>query len=236
MKYLKLFGVGLVAMFTLALTASSSFAQLPDVSIALGGTYPLHLSVTLLNVRTELQTTAAQALKGSGLLLLLLTEQLTSLGSFEVLFTSVLNPGGASSCISENGTTKDASGLVLTLGTFHIVLVPPHGSLGILFLVQPLKIICGGITVHVRGSVLSLITNATGTEGTEYTGLTGELKAKSGEAGVPEVTEYINEGGTIVKANLESDFGSEFVSSAEVVETTVTATALEGKMFVIKPR
>jgi hypothetical protein len=236
MRCLKLFGVGLVALLTLALTASSSFAQLPDVSIALGGTYPLHLEVTLLNVRTELTTTGTSAINGSGLLLLFLTEQLTSLGSFELLYTSILNPSGAASCISENGTTKDGSGLILTLGTFHIVLVPPHGSLGLLFLLQPLKVICGGITIHLRGSILSLITNATGTEGTEYTGLTVELKAKSGEAGVPEVSEYLNEGGTIVKANLETDFGSEFISSAEVVATSVTATALEGKMFVIKPR
>jgi hypothetical protein len=232
MRCLKLFGVGLVALFTLALTASS-FAQLPDVSIALGGTYPLHLEVTLLNVRTEFQTTGTTAIKGSGLLLLLLTEQLTSLGSFELLFNSILNPTGAASCISENGTTKDGSGLILTLGTFHIVLVPPHGSLGLLFLLQPLKVICGGITIHLRGSILSLITNATGTEGTEYTGLTVVLK---GTAGKPEVTEYINEGGTIVNAHLETDFGAEFTESAEVVESPVTATALEGKMFVIKPR
>jgi len=235
MKCLKLFGVGLVALFTLALTASSSFAQLPDVSIALGGTYPLHLEVTILNVVTELSTTGGSHLKGSGVLLLLLTEELTSLGSFEVLFTSVLNPQAEkqpTSCISENGTTKDSSGLVLTLGTFHIVLLP-HASLGLLFLVQPLKIICGPVTIHVRGLALSWINNATGTEGTEYTALTGILQGKEGK---PEVTEYLNEGGTIVKAVLESDFGTEFQASDEDVETAVTATALEGKMFVIKPR
>jgi hypothetical protein len=234
MKCLKLFGVGLLTLFAVALTASSSFAQLPDISVALGGTYPLHLEVTLLNVRTEVQTEGASALKGSGLLLLELTEQLTSLGSFEVLFTSVLNPGAEkpTSCISENGTTKDASGLVLTLGTFHVVLVPPHGSLGILFLVQPLKVICGGLTVHVRGSVLSP-NNATGTEGTEYSAVTGVFK---GTAGKPEVTEYLNDGGTIVNAHLELDFGSEFTGAAGVVESAVTATALEGKMFVVKPR
>jgi hypothetical protein len=232
MKCLKLFGVGLLTLFAVALTASSSFAQLPDISVALGGTYPLHLEVTLLNVRTEVQTEGASALKGSGLLLLELTEQLTSLGSFEVLFTSVLNPSSGASCISENGTTKDASGLVLTLGTFHVVVVPPHGSLGILFLVQPLKVICGGVTVHVRGSMLSS-SNATGTEGTEYSAVTGVFK---GTEGKPEVTEYLNDGGTIVNARLELDFGSEFTGAAGVVASAVTATALEGKMFVVKPR
>src|ERR1700683_1677879 len=89
MRCLKLFGVGLVALFTLALT-SSSFAQLPDISVALGGTYPLHLEVTALNGRTELQTEGFESLVGTGLLLLLLAAQLTSLGSFELLFTSVL--------------------------------------------------------------------------------------------------------------------------------------------------
>ena len=233
MRCLKLFGVGLVALFTLALT-SSSFAQLPDISVALGGTYPLHLEVTALNGRTELQTEGFESLVGTGLLLLLLAAQLTSLGSFELLFTSVLRPGPAQpvSCFSENGTTKDGTGLVLTLGTFHIVLVPPHGSLGLLFLLQPLKIICGAVTIRIRGSALSLITNATGTEGSEYSALTGALK---GFNGVPEVDEYLNEGGTIIDAHLEADFGIEFMGAAESLAGEVMATALEGKMFVIKP-
>jgi hypothetical protein len=232
MKHLKLLGVALVALFTLGLTAAtSSFAQLPDVSIALGGSYPLHLEVTLLNVATQLATTGTEALKGTGLLLLFLTEQLTSLGSFEVLFTSVLNPSSGEKCFSENGTTKDTAGEVLTLGTFHVVL-RPGGSLGELFLVQPLKVVCGTVTVHVRGSVLSSI-NGAGTEGSELTALKGLLH---GEKGKPELTEYLNNGGTIVGAKLESDFGTGFLTSDESVEGEVTATALEGKMFVITTR
>src|ERR1700691_4748004 len=113
MKHLKLLGVALVALFTLGLTAAtSSFAiNLPDVSIALGGSYPLHLEVTNLNVATQLATTSAEGLKGTGLLLLFLTEALTSLGSFETLFTSVLDPTSGEKCFSENGSTKDSSGL-----------------------------------------------------------------------------------------------------------------------------
>jgi streptogrisin C len=207
-------------------------AALPDISIALGGSYPLHLEVTVLNVTTQLATTGAEDLKGTGLLLLLLTEALTSLGSFETLFTSVLDPSTSEKCFSENGTTKDSSGLVLTLGTFHIVL-RPNGSLELLYLVQALKIVCGAVTVRIRGSVLSSISNATGTEGTEYTSLKGKL---SGSGGKPELTEYLNDGGTVVGAKLEADFGAGYVTSDESVAEEVTATALEGKMFVIKPR
>jgi hypothetical protein len=232
MKHLKLLGVALVALFTLGLAAAtSSFAvTLPDISIALGGSYPLHLEVTLLNVATELATTGAPALRGTGLLLLFLTEQLTSLGSFEVLFTTVLNPAESVLCSSENGTTKDAAGEVLTLGTFHIVL-RPGGALGILYLVQPLKVVCGTVTVHVRGSALSSLGGA-GTEGSELTSLKGTLLGSNGK---PELTEYLNDGGTIVGAKLESDFGTGFLVSDESVGE-VTATALEGKMFVITTR
>jgi hypothetical protein len=233
MKYLKLSGVAL-ALLTLGLTTTSSFAQtLPDISIALGGSYPLHLAVTLLSVNTELTTIGGSGeLHGVGLLLLFLTEQLTSLGSFDALFTSVLNPAENQRCFSEVGTTADGTGLMLTLGTFHIVL-KLNGSLAILYLVQPLKVVCGTVMIHIRGSILSPI-NTQGTEGTEYSSLMSRIA--SGSPGVPEWTEYLDDGGTIVSAKLESDFGTGYVTSAENVGEDVEATVSEGKMFVIKPR
>jgi hypothetical protein len=232
MKYLKLFGVALIALLTVGLTATSSFAiTLPDLSIALGGSYPLHLEVTMLNVAVEFSTTGAESFKGTGLLLLFLTEQLTSLGSYELLYTSVLNPSDDEECFSESGTTKDPAGEVLTLGTFHIVL-RPGGLLGILYLLQPLKLVCGTVTIHLRGSVLSSL-NGAGTEGSELTSLRGLIH---GTTGRPELTEYLNDGGTIVGAKLELDFGTGFVQSTQTIATEVTATALEGKMFIITTR
>jgi hypothetical protein len=232
MKYLKPFGVALIALLTVGLTATSSFAiTLPDLSIALGGSYPLHLEVTMLNVAVEFSTTGAESFKGTGLLLLFLTEQLTSLGSYELLYTSVLNPSDDEECFSETGTTKDPAGEVLTLGTFHIVL-RPGGSLGILYLMQPLKIVCGAVTVHLRGSMLSSL-NGAGTEGSELTSIKGLL---SGKTGKPELTEYLNDGGTIVGAKLEADFGTGFLATDVSVAAEITATALEGKMFVITTR
>jgi hypothetical protein len=131
-----------------------------------------------------------------GAVIFTVTEQLPSLDLLELLYTSVLNPTGPCRA-SVTGTTKDGSGLALTLGTFHIVLVPPHGSLGILFLLQP-----------PEAHVLAFIIN-------EYTALTSLLK---GSAGVPEVTEYLNQGGTIVGARLALAFGSDLREAAESVE------------------
>ena len=61
------------AVAFVGLTATTSFA-LPDISIALGGAYPLHLQVTLLTVPTKLTNTIEENFKGEGLLLLLLVK------------------------------------------------------------------------------------------------------------------------------------------------------------------
>ena len=232
MRHLNIFCLMLVAMVALGLaaTASSFAVTLPDISIALGGSYPLHLEVTLLNIRTVLDNTADESFTGTGLLLLLSIDQLTSLGSFEMTFQTFLD--GQGECSSEVNDTLDPAGEILTLGTFHIVLRPDN-SLGILYLFQPVRINCAGASFKLRGSVLSSISNATGTEGTEYSSLTGRVL---GSQGKPELTEYLNDGGTIVGAKLEVDFGTGFITADLSIEGEVTATALEGKMFVVKPR
>src|ERR1700683_4647654 len=229
MKYPKLFSVALMAPLTvLAFTATSSFAAtLPELAIALGGSYPLHLGVTLLSVPVIFLTTRMEALQGTGVLLSYLAEQSTSLGSYELLFTKVSDDSNSEKCFSENGTTKDSAGEVLKLGTFHIVL-RPGGPLWILYLLRPLKVVCGTVTVHIQGSMLSSL-NGAGTEGSELASLSGAL---GGSGGKPELTEYLNDGGTIVSARLELDFGTEFLQSDVSVQAEVTAMASEGKMFV----
>ena len=222
------------AVIALGTTATPTFA-LPDVSIALGGAYPLHLQVTLLTVKTKLTNVIEENVKGEGLLVLLLGKELTALGTVEELFTKVVL--GTTSCQSEVGSTKDPLGEILTRGTFHIVWTSLSPlTLGVLALLEPLKIKCGPKEVNGKGSLLSSINTTTNcsTEATECTSLGGVLKGNG--AGVANLTTYYNDAGTAEKAKLEFNFGSGFKGAALEIEGEVTVTALEGKMFTLTGR
>jgi hypothetical protein len=233
MKHLKLLGVALAALFALGISATTAFA-LPDVSLTLtGSSFPLHLDVTLLSVATKLTSASGAGFEGVGFLLLLLALSLTSLGTFEALFTKVKETGGAG---SECKSPGDPLGEVLTKGTYHIVytaLTPL--TLGLLFLVQPVTLTCGASEFDVRGLVLSSINpGSIGTEGTELISVLGASKGNG--KGKPNVTTYYNDGGTAVKAKLETEFGAGFVETDEEVEAEITLLALKTNMFVITSR
>jgi hypothetical protein len=229
MKHVKLFGVALVALLALGVTTATSAFALPDVSLTLAGSsFPLHLNVTLLTVPTALTSSSGANLTGEGILLLLLTNSLSSLGTFESTFLKVAEK------TTKCNTSGAAEGVVETKGTYHIVYTSLSPlTLGELFLVQPLTIKCGASEIDVRGSVLSSITGA-GTEGTELTSVSGVLSGNG--KGKPSLVTYYNQGGTAVKAKLESEFGAGFVETAEEVKETVTVSALKTNMFVITGR
>jgi len=238
MKHLKLFGLALVALFMMGIgTATSAFA-LPVVTVALGGTYPLHLEVTLLTVKTKLTNVVKENLKGEGLLLLYLLTETGHLGTFEALFTKVENKAGTK-CFSEENAKKDPSGEVLTKGTWHLVYTSLSGStqglqLGVLYLVSPVEVVCGAEVIKVKGDTLSSVQTLAGTETEEYTKLGGVLLGN--DEGKPNITVFYNEAGASTKAKLEANFGSGFKESDEEVEEVVTVTALEGKMFTVTSR
>jgi hypothetical protein len=219
-----------------AVMAASSFA-LPDIAVALGGTYPLHPEVTLLTLSTQLSNVIKENIRGDGLLVLSLLTALGHLGTFEADLLKT-NKGGTL-CFSEEGGKKDPSEEILVKGSWHLVYTSLAGStqglqLGGLLLVAPVTIKCGAEEVGVKGDMLSAIESLSGTEATEYTSLTGILKG-NGE-GSPNVKSFYNEGGTSVKVKLEANFGTGFKESAEEVEGPVTATGVGGKMFVVTSR
>jgi hypothetical protein len=236
MKHLKLLGVALVALFAygVMVTSASATTTLPDVSIASGTSYPLHLDVTYLT-NSNLENSGTEGLvskeaKGGSVLLLLLLNELSGLGTFSVLFTKVhiLTEGvEGSECNSEG----DKAGEILGGGTFHIVFLPPASSKkrGNLFLERELKVECGKVKIKIKGSALSSLEQPSGTEQT-----TLALGALHGSKGVPELTKYFtdtSEG----EAKLESNFGSGFLASDENVEKAADLHALEGKSFTITP-
>jgi hypothetical protein len=232
MKYFRVF-VGLAALFAFSIMATSAFA-LPDVSITLGGAYPIHLDRTLLSTKTALETTSGSKLAGEGLLVLFLFLELTSLGKFEALFLNVKEEGGgAAKCNS----TSDKTGEVLTKGTFHVVLLT-NGSvkqLGDLLEPEEVKIECGEVKIKVKGTLLSPQLQ----EGTEATEFNTVLFALEGNGkGKQKQTKYLNDSGTESAALLLSNFGSGFLESNEVLvaPTEITLLTLENKMFVITGR
>jgi hypothetical protein len=181
----------------------------------------LQLDGALPSVKTALSSSEGSQLTGVGLLLLLQTASLTSLGTFEALFLDVSK--SSESCHS----VGDETGSVLMHGTFHIVYtaLSPLG-IGILYLLSPLTMKCGGVELKVKGSMLSSIV-ATG-EG-ELTSMLGVLKGNG--KGKPSLTTYYNSEGTAVKAKLEANFGIGFVETSEEAEESIPVCAADTKMF-----
>jgi hypothetical protein len=233
MKHLKLLGWVLAATCVFGVAAASSASALPDISIALGGAYPIRGVVTLLTVATKLSN-PVENLKGVGLLLLLIADQLSALGPFDVLFDGVENAKG-SKCSSENAAGgKDAAGEVLLPGTWHAVytsLSPLRG--GLLFSPEEVKVVCGAVKIKVKGSSLAP-TNLGSSETEEITGLGGSMTGNG--AGSPTLKTYYNSAGEGQVAQLLSNFGTTFKETALEVGEEVVATAEGGKMITITGR
>ncbi len=230
MHRLKLVGVLLGALCALGVMAASASAfTLPDISIALGGTYPIHSEGSLPEAKTELGTAGGSVLTGKGVSLLTLTNELSALGPFSSTFLNVVK--GTQKCNSEG----DAEGVVLVSGGFHIVLGPggTKKSLFILFLVATFIVHCAAAEVEVSGDVLGTYNLAGETETEEYTTVLGELE---GTKGKQKITEYFNDGGTIVKAKLLSEAGAGETESDQNVEGDLISTTLEGKMYTVTGR
>jgi hypothetical protein len=239
MRYLKVLSVGLLAtigVLAFAITATSSAAavKLPDIHVLSGENYPLHLTFSdNKGTPTRLSNAKGGRLEGTGLLLLLLTVELSSLGSFEVLFLKVVEPKSGDTCITEG----DHSGEVLLKGSFHIVPTTTTGAPAILYLFAPFQMTCGPLLAEFEGSSLSPIVFKAGS--TESESLTSLCVVSEGNGkGIATVTEYINDNGTKVKATLKSELlgGGGLGQSALEVTGQICPEALGGKMFQVLQR
>jgi hypothetical protein len=237
MKHFKLFGLALVALFVLGVTATSAFA-LPDISLTLSGsTFPLVLKANQTKAATQLSNVVGEKVNGEGVLIVLSLTALGHLGTFEALFTKAKK--GTSACHSEESGVSDPAEEILTKGSWHLVYTSlpstPALALGILFLVAPVTFKCGTETVNVKGDTLSSVTaSSAGTETTELTSLGGVLEGNG--VGVQNLKTFYNESGTATTAKLEANFGSGFKGAAEEVKEEVKPTAEGSNMFVITSR
>jgi hypothetical protein len=226
MRHFKILGAAFAALFVLGAAATSAFAVLPDLSAL---AYPLHLNFADNgSTVSKLETTAGSKLEGKGVLLLLLATELSSLGTYEVLFLSVKM--GTISC----STAGDAAGeILLPANEYHLVFpsLSPL-TLGIAFLVKELEIVCGAVKIKVKGCALANVTDPKA-ETEEVTLATGEL---TGSKGKNTLTKFDNAEGTgTVECKLESNFGTGFLQSDEVIGEQVHLLALNSGMFKISP-
>ncbi len=212
-----------------AIAATASAFTLPDISIALGGTYPIHVEGSLPGARTELDGAGGTLIIGSGVSLLALTTELSGLGTFSATFLNYEK--GTTKCNSEG----DAGGVVLVSGGFHIVLGPggTKKSLFILFLVATFVVHCGALEIEISGNVMGTFNLPGESEAEEISVPGGTLE---GTKGKQRFREYTNDGGTIVKAQLESEAGAGESEVDQTIEGELRATTLEGKMFTLTGR
>jgi hypothetical protein len=203
---------------------------LPDIAVTLsGGAYPIHLQGTVSSAATTLGTASGAVLTGTGATLLMLTTELSSLGTFTADFTKVKNSSSA-----ECHSSGDVAGVVLFGGEFHLVQVALSPlTQGALLLVSEFEIECtGGVDVLVRGNVLGSITGL-GIESTELAELDSALEGSNGKQ---SISEYYNDGGTKIKAKLESEAGAGFVASDENVSEEIQLDVLGSQMLVVHNR
>ena len=151
MRILKLAGAALVAMFAMAIVATSAFG-LPIVTKT-SGSGELKLNFESSSITSELETTAGGLLKGIGLKTLLLTSGTGSpLGTFRADFENVKD--GTKKCNS----VGDKTATVLTEGSFHLVYTNLSPLLeGILYLPNEVVIECEGTTSKVKGDILGSV-------------------------------------------------------------------------------
>jgi hypothetical protein len=222
MKSLKLFGVALMALFAFEVTTASSAFALPEINVTLTSTFPIHLEVTNLTIKTELSESGGLALHGEGILVLYLATELTSLGKFELLLLKIEEKTLGIKC----NTPGDKEGEVLTKGTWHLVWTSLSPlTLGILYLIEPYELKCSIVTEKIKGSALAGVANPFSGQ---LVSLGGILEGNG--KGKPNLTGYYLDSGQTAKAKLENGTNE----AAEEVTGKVTTTALEGKMFEIE--
>jgi hypothetical protein len=215
-------------MFTLGITATSASALvLPDVHALAESEYPLHMQFND-NGKTpsKIIDVAGNILEGKGLFLLFLLKNLSALGEFEVAYLNVVkvNKTGNISC----NTVGDKKGEILVKGEFHIVPINTNHEDGILGLFKEFTVECGAARIKIKGAIVATINYKGMGETSDFTELCGELKGNG--AGKNNLTEYLNDSGSKVKAILESEFGNGFKQMALEVGEEVCQAALNKGM------
>jgi hypothetical protein len=224
MTRMKTLCMALFAVFAMAaaFTATAAMAELPDVHVLSGETYPATGSGEVSGTEVgKLETEIGEKLTSSGVKVTANLTALSSLGPGTLTFTGVVEPKTKTSCNS----TGQAAGTVLLKGEYHVVDVSTSPlTADVLILFEELLVECnsGKLKIKVKAPALVKLEKVTsGTDVTSY-GLVSKCSTKKGHQ---ELTEYLNEEGKLTKGALQANFGLGFESACEEVKEELIVTS-----------
>jgi hypothetical protein len=207
MSRLKTLGLVVVAVAALvaALTTTSAFAELPDVHVGAGLTYPSTGEGTVGNgteVIGTLETEIGEKLTTTKLTISTELTRLTSLGPTTLQFTGVGEKAG-----NECHTAGLGAGTVLFAGEYHVVYtsLSPLGA-EVLILYNEVTVLCNKekLKIKIKGPGQRTLNVVAGKEVNEY-----KLDSAC-KKGKQEPNEYYNEEGKLTPALLLVNFGLGF--------------------------
>jgi hypothetical protein len=211
MSRVKTLCAALFALFALtaaigATQAAATEFVLPDIHTLSDTNYPVTGEGTLENggaIVAELETAIGEKLTATSVTAKAVLAKLAALGTGSLKFNGVTEPKSKTLCKSTNVTTK---GEVLFEGEYHIVTNAALTLHAVLILFNELTVECneGKLKIKVKAPAEIKIEGAENmVDVTSY-----KLAANCTAKGKQELTEYVNDAGTVVtKANLTANFG-----------------------------
>jgi hypothetical protein len=222
MKCLKLGLVQLLLFGALGLaTVSPALAELPDVHVLSGETYPVRFVGTVENPEVAvLETELGEKLTGSSLTGEDELTELSSLGPTGIIILGTLEPKKKTAC----HTAGDPEGTVKFAGEFHFTVgvnVPRILQKIVLFKELVVECNSGKLKVKVRSPIILKVEKVTsGVEVTEV-----GVVAKCTGKGKQEQKEYLNDEEKAVKGALTVNFGLGFESACENISSELVMKA-----------
>jgi hypothetical protein len=176
----------------------------------------------------KLELTSGVTVRGEAVTLLLLTTELSALGTFVSRYGSVAD--GGNKC----HTPGDSVGVVLLSGEFHVVRIESTPlTLGLLFLPAEAEVLCeGGTSILVRGELVSSLESI----GSEVSELIKVSSLFAGEKGKNTLTKFFNGAGEEKTAELEAEAGEGFVQADIAMENEAILAVQGSKMLAITAR
>lgn len=213
--------------FTEVFVPEAQGTTLPDVSVTLtGGHYPLSIEGRT-TTATSIGTASGIFVSGKNTALSLTMSELSSLGTFSMTLSNVEEPANKEKC----KTGSEAGGTVKFTGEFHVVPLKSSGIVGTLLLISAFELTCGTLKIKVHGDLLGSLN-----VGSESSELARAGTVVEGSLGVQKLSEYVNDAGSIVRANLETDGGLEYIKADLNVTGEIPLEVLGSQMLVITRR
>jgi hypothetical protein len=223
----KLFGIAVLAVFTVGVAAVSSASALLPTVLFLSGTTSVLLkgskegaNTAIFRTKALIVTSGKVTVEGTAL------TSSTHLGTSLLIFSESKDLGTGNTCTQ----TGQAAGTVHITAPWHLVYVALGASLKVagLALIPKTTFVCGEANLSVEGSQLvELAKIPTETDGTEIEGIS---KCEGTEKLTPGLLKYENESGETLEAKLTSTIAG---IKEKTCDELSSGLVLTGQMFKI---